>query len=543
MLSITGSADTRPEASRNGAAPLRVLLVASEIYPLAKTGGLADVCGALPKALHAAGIDVRLLMPAYPSAIANVAGLRRVGELAGLGASARLLAGTLPGTELPIWLLDCAHLYQRPGTPYQDVNGSEWPDNALRYGALCRAAVEIACGRAAPWRADVVHCNDWHTGLIPLLLRSEGELRPRSVFTIHNAAFQGNVALSAAQMLGLDADPSTLAGIEYYGQMSFLKSGTVFADKITTVSPTYARELRMPEYGCGMHGIFEGRAADLVGIMNGIDTEVWNPARDEHLRQRYSASDRNGKRECKAALQASLGLRVEESAPLAISASRLTTQKMADVLLRELPDLMRDHPDMQFALLGCGDRGLERGFEEFARSYPGRAAVEIGYREAAAHRLQAGADILLHGARFEPCGLAQLYAMQYGTIPVVRRVGGLADSVFDVNSASSTANGFVFDDCTGAALRRAVDRSLAMYAGDRGAWNALIDRAMLADFSWRRSADHYAALFFDLAGEAQGGIFHAANSENDERLGAWNVRCQRLRRSASVEPDRMRGAA
>ncbi|HZW51551.1 MAG TPA: glycogen/starch synthase, partial [Rudaea sp.] len=358
-----------------------------------------------------------------------------------------------------------------------------------------------------------------------MLLRSEGEMRPRSVFTIHNAAFQGNVALSAAQMLGLDADASTLAGIEYYGQMSFLKSGTVFADKITTVSPTYARELRTPEYGCGMHGVFENRAADLVGIMNGIDTEVWNPARDEHLAQCYSSGDRNGKRECKVALQASLGLQVDENAPLAISASRLTMQKMADVLLRELPDLMRRHPGMQFALLGCGDRGLERGFEEFAREYPGRVAVEIGYREAAAHRLHAGADILLHGARFEPCGLAQLYAMQYGTIPVVRRVGGLADSVFDANSGSSTANGFVFDDCTGAALRRAVDRCLAMYAGDRGAWNALTDRAMLADFSWGRSAENYANLFFELAGKAQSETLRAANSGNNERLTAWNARC------------------
>lgn len=541
MLSTTGSAGTGCGERR---ARLRVLLVASEIYPLAKTGGLADVCGALPKALREAGVDVRLLMPAYPSAIANVIGPRHVAELTRIGASpARLLAGTLPGSCLPIWLLDCPHMYQRPGTPYQDVDGSEWPDNALRYGALCRAAVEIACGRAAPWRADVVHCNDWHTGLVPLLLRSEGERRPRSVFTIHNAAFQGNVALSAAQMLGLDTDTSTLAGIEYYGQMSFLKSGTVFADKITTVSSTYARELRTPEYGCGLHGVFESRAADLLGIMNGIDTEVWNPARDEHLARRYSSGDRNGKRECKAALQASLGLQVDEDAPLAISASRLTTQKMADVLLRELPDLMRDHPDMQFALLGCGDRGLERGFEEFAHAYPGRVAVEIGYREVAAHRLHAGADILLHGARFEPCGLAQLYAMQYGTIPVVRRVGGLADSVFDVDSASSAANGFVFDDCTGTGLRRAVDRSLAMYADDRGTWNALIDHAMLADFSWRRSAENYTALFCSLAGKAENEAIRASDSGNDERLMAWNARCQRLRRSAPVETDRMRGAA
>ena len=542
MLSMMGSTDKGFDDGRDGRAALRVLLVASEIYPLAKTGGLADVCGALPKALRGLGVDVRLLMPAYPSAIASVAGLRRVGEPAGVGASARLLAGTLPGSDLPIWLLDCPHLYQRPGTPYQDVDGSEWPDNALRYGTLCRAAVEIACGRAAPWRADVVHCNDWHTGLIPLLLRAEGATRPRSVFTVHNAAFQGNVALSAAQMLGLDTTGPVLAGIEYYGQMSFLKSGIVFADKITTVSPTYARELRTPEYGCGMHGVFESRAADLLGILNGIDTEVWNPAIDEHLARRYSAGDRNGKRECKSALQAALGLRIDAAAPLAISASRLTTQKMADVLLRELPALMQRHPRMQFALLGCGDRELERGFEEFARAHTGRAAVEIGYREAAAHRLHAGADMLLHGARFEPCGLTQLYAMQYGTVPVVRRVGGLADSVFDANSGVRIANGFVFDDGTGAALRQAVDRCVAMYAGEPDAWNALVDCAMGADFSWRQSARNYAQLFCELAG-ADGESPGAADAECRQRLATWNARCRRLRQTLQSEPMRTPEAA
>ncbi len=538
MLSMTGSTDTGFGDGRDGRAALRVLLVASEIYPLAKTGGLADVCGALPKALREMGLDVRLLMPAYPSAIANVTGSPCITELARIGASsARLLAGTLPGSDLPIWLLDCPQLYQRPGTPYQDMHGDEWPDNALRYGTLCRAAVEIACGRAVPWRADIVHCNDWHTGLIPLLLRAEGATRPRSVFTVHNAAFQGNVALSAAQMLGLDTDAATLAGIEYYGQMSFLKSGIVFADKITTVSPTYARELRTPEYGSGMHGIFESRATDLVGIMNGIDTEVWSPATDEYLARRYTANDRNGKRECKVALQASLGLRIDADAPLAISASRLTTQKMADVLLCELPELMQRHPDMQFALLGCGDRELERGFEDFARAHPGRAAVEIGYREASAHRLHAGADILLHGARFEPCGLTQLYAMQYGTVPVVRRVGGLADSVFDVQSASNNANGFVFEDASGAALRQAVDRCVAMYASAPGAWDALVDRAMRSDFSWRRSAWNYAELFCELA-VAEGERRRAADAHSAQRLVAWKARCGRLRRSSQYEPMR-----
>ncbi|HEU4664132.1 MAG TPA: glycogen synthase GlgA [Dokdonella sp.] len=475
-----------------------MLQVASEMYPLAKTGGLADVCGALPKALVSAGADVRVIMPAYPSALDGVADLRlevEFGEMLGPH-PVRLLRGCLRDGGLVVWLVDCPTLYQRPGTPYLDANGDEWPDNALRYGVLCHVASRVALGFTGNgWAPDVVHCHDWHTGLVPLLLR-RSHARPRSVFTVHNAAFQGNFPLATAALLELPRDGEAFAGFEFYGQLSFLKCGLAFADKVTTVSPTYARELATPEFGCGLEGLFASRAADFSGIMNGIDTEVWNPATDPFLVDRYSAGDPSGKLACKASLQAELGLRRDVAAPVAIFASRVTTQKMADVLLGCLPALMQRNPRLQFAMLGHGDRALETGYAEFARAYAGRAAVDIGYRESSAHRLHAGADFLLHGSRFEPCGLAQLYAMRYGAIPIVRRIGGLADSVVDAGSDTrGHATGFVFDAATGDALEEAVQRCLAVYGAPDDAWRAMRLRAMASDFGWKRSAQAYLDLY------------------------------------------------
>ncbi len=483
-------------------APVRVLQVASEIFPLAKTGGLADVCGALPKALYRQGVDVRLMMPAYPAALDIIAGLHFVADLENaIGEpGARLLGGNLPETDVPVWLLDCPRLYQRPGTPYQAPDGSDWPDNARRYGMLCRAATQLALGRTAVrWRPDVVHCHDWHTGLVPLMLRLAGEPRPRTVFTVHNAAFQGNFPAETAALLGLPSEVMTSSAAEFYGQLSFMKSGVVFADKITTVSPTYARELRTTEFGCGLEGVFESRASDLVGILNGIDNDVWNPATDSFLAQRYSRNDAAGKQACKRELQQQLRLHEDMSAPIAMFSGRLTEQKMADVLVERMPAIMQKYPSLQFALLGQGERDRERKFVEFAREFPGRAAVEIGYQESSAHRLHAGADLLLHGSRFEPCGLTQLYAMRYGTVPIVSRVGGLADSVADLESQAGPTTGFVFDDTTADALEGAVDRGLAVFRNQSETWLGLRHRAMAADFGWGRSALEYSDLYARLA--------------------------------------------
>lgn len=484
---------------------LRLLFVASEIYPMAKTGGLADVCGALPGALARLGIDVRLLMPGYPQALDRIVAPHVVADLGDVlpGAPVRLVSGWSPDSGLPVWLADCPVLYQRPGTIYQDPEGRDWPDNALRFGVLCHVAVYIASGRAGlDWRPDVVHANDWHTGLVPLLLKRIGPGRPRTVFTVHNAAFQGNFPLGVAEQLKLPSDVLGPDGIEFYGQLSFLKAGIHYADKVTTVSPTHARELMTPAFGFGMEGLFRDREKDFVGIMNGIDAAVWNPDSDTHL----SACETNGegldKSICKARLQREAGLDIAPGAPLVVYVSRLTHQKMADLVLRHLPAIMHRHPRLQFALHGQGERTLETGFRELASRYPGRLSVRIGYEEAYAHLLHAGADILLHGSRFEPCGLTQMYAMRYGTIPIVRRVGGLADSVVDAGMPGDEqveeATGFVFDEPSGEAMESALARCLDVYETRPTIWSALQTRAMSEDFSWALSARKYARLYADL---------------------------------------------
>lgn len=296
-------APTRQARCGDDESTLRQLLVASEIFPLAKTGGLADVCGALPKAIARLGIDVRLIMPAYPEALERLVAPRQVADLAELlpGVSAHLIAGSMPGSGLPVWLVDCPELFDRPGTPYQDPSGCDWEDNAQRFGVLCHAAARVALGQAIPdWRADVVHAHDWHAGLVPLLLLLSGQHRPRTVFTVHNAAFQGNFPLDRAELLGLPQETMTPDGIEFYGQLSFLKAGVRYADKVTTVSPTYANEICTSEFGFGMEGLFRARRADLVGILNGIDAEQWDPRTDPYLSHHYSRDDLRGKQSCKA---------------------------------------------------------------------------------------------------------------------------------------------------------------------------------------------------------------------------------------------------
>lgn len=484
--------------SDRAARPLRVLVVAAEIYPLAKTGGLADVVSALPRVLTELDTDVRLLMPAYPSALDQILAPRLECECGTLGSGAplRLIAGQMPGTHLPVWLLDCAELYARPGTPYGDEEGQDWQDNARRFAALCDVAVRIARGQTAiDWCPDVVHCHDWHTGLVPMWLSFAPQPRPRTVFTIHNAAFAGKFSFDAVRHLGVPPAALTMDGAEFYGEFSYLKAGIRYADKITTVSPTYAREICTPEFGCGLDGLLRARADDLVGIMNGIDCDLWNPGTDQHLSRRYVRADCGGKDACKAELQRSLGLRVDAEAPLAIFVSRITSQKMADLLLQSLPDLLRRSPRLQFALLGRGDRSLEAGFTQIQADFRGRAAVRIGYTEPMAHRLHSGGDLLLHGSRFEPCGLTQLYAMRYGTLPIVSRVGGLADSVEDADSTTKAPTGFVFDEPSGSAFSAAVARGIAAYQSDPVRWRRLQHNAMTADFGWRRSARRYAALF------------------------------------------------
>jgi starch synthase len=477
---------------------MRILFASSEVYPLAKTGGLADVSAALPLALSELGVDVRLVMPGYPEALDTAEEIKPVAAYADDGSPTRVLSARLPDSGLPVWLIDCPALFKRDGGLYQNEAGEDWHDNHHRFSLLSRIAARLALGEiVADWRADVVHANDWHTGLLPLLLRQSEGARPASLFTVHNLAFQG---LFPAETLGELKLPDELVGpdgIEFYGRVSFLKAGIRFSDRFNTVSPSYAREILTPEFGCGLDGLINARAGDLSGILNGIDCGVWNPAADPFLPARYDAQDMAGKRVCKAELQRELGLAVAPDTPLIVWASRLAHQKMADTALDMLPALLQR--DVQFAAIGEGDAAYEQGFAELAHAHPGRVAAAIGYREPLAHRVYAGGDILLHPSRFEPCGLTPQYAMRYGTVPVVTAVGGLSDIVRDAGGrAADGATGFSFVEQSAQAMLACLDRALAAYAQPI-AWRRLRRQAMAQDFGWQASAGRYLALYRELA--------------------------------------------
>lgn len=481
---------------------MRVLFVTSETFPLAKSGGLADVSSALPITLARQGIDVRILMPGYPGALARLKNPRvetRFASLLGIK-DAALVSGRLPGSQVPVWLVDAPALFDRQGGLYQDADGRDWPDNALRFGFLDHVATEIASGCLARWTPDIVHANDWHAGLIPLLLAMRSGPRPATVLTVHNLAFQGNFPPDTLSVLGIPEHFFRADGIEFYGQVSFLKAAIRFSDIVTTVSPTYAREILTPEFGCGMDGVLRERGENFLGILNGIDTDLWNPATDPCLAKPYDLRDISGKSACKSVLQDTLKLRVARDRPLIGFASRLAHQKMADVMLECVPSIVE--AGAQFALLGEGDPALEAAFQALGDRYPGSIAIRTSYDEALAHRLHAGSDILLMPARFEPCGLTQMYALRYGTLPVVRSTGGLADSVTDATAATlsgRTATGFIFEEPTASALMGAIDRALALHRQPL-TWRRLQLQAMSRDFSWNRSAARYIGLYRRILG-------------------------------------------
>ncbi|BAU48671.1 glycogen synthase [Sulfurifustis variabilis] len=480
----------------------KTLFVTSEAHPLMKTGGLGDVCGSLPRALRAIGVDVRLMMPAYRDAKAAAGRLRPVARVAvpRLPEPATLLEGTLPGTRVPVWLVDYPPAFDRPGDPYLDPQGQPWYDNAPRFALLARVAVAVARGEATlPWKPDVVHCHDWQTGLVPALLALERE-RPASVFTIHNLAYQGLFPADMFGSLGLPASLWSLAGLEFHGQMSFIKGGLAYADRLNAVSPTYAREIQTPALGCGLDGLLRHRADRLSGILNGIDVNVWNPARDPHIAAPYSRTRFDGKRINKRALQEMCGLPNEPLTPLLGMVGRLVEQKGVDLVLGAWPALARR--GCQLVVLGTGESAYEDAWRRERGRHPAQLAVKIGYDEALAHRIEAGADIFLMPSRFEPCGLNQMYSLRYGTPPVVRRIGGLADTVEDANEdnlASGRATGFVFDEERPEALVAAVERALAL-SKQPDRWRRLVHTGMRQDFSWERSARAYVRLY-DMATE------------------------------------------
>ena len=483
---------------------MRVLYITSEVFPFAKTGGLADVSASLPVALRELGIDIRLLVPGYRQALDRARNLKevvRLGDPLNCG-QVRLLEAHLPHTDVPVWFVDCPALYDRDGGLYQSEDGAEWADNALRFALLNHVAAGIANEPGRAWRPDLMHCNDWHAGLVPLLLAGRETPRPKTLFTIHNLAYQGLVA--AEEIANLDLPPNAFAAMEFYGRASFLKAGIFMADAVTTVSPTYASEILTEEYGCGLHGLLREKAGYLTGILNGVDYRIWDPSTDPHIACNYSQRSFAAKAKCKEALQTELGLEVDAKTPLMAFMSRLVHQKMPDVVLEALPAFIER--GMQFVLVAEGDDGYETGFREFAARYPRQVAVQIGYEEALGHRVLAGADMLLHPARFEPCGLVPIYAMRYGALPLVRESGGMADTVVDASPDAirqGTATGFSFQSPSAEELIGCVDRALSLFHQPI-AWRRLQAAAMRQDFSWERSADAYAELYRSLTGRPSG---------------------------------------
>lgn len=479
---------------------MRVLYITSEVFPFAKTGGLADVSAALPAALRELGIDIKLLVPGYAQAIARaptVQEIVRLGDPLGCG-EVRLLETRLPNTDVPVWLVDCPSLYARSGGLYQAENGEEWPDNALRFALLNHVAAGIANEPGRAWRPEIIHSNDWHAGLVPLLLAGRGKPRPATLFTIHNLAYQG--LFPGEELARLDLPANAYDAMEFYGRISFLKAGIQSADAITTVSPTYAGEILTPEYGCGLEGLLRERASVLSGILNGADYRVWDPGIDPYLPCNYSVRTVAAKTDCKRAIQMELGLEVDPDMPLMAFMSRLVHQKMPDVVLDAIPELLEE--GMQFVLVAEGENGYQTDFRELAARYPGRVAVEIGYQEALGHRLLAGADLLLHPSRFEPCGLVPIYALRYGTIPLVRKSGGTADSVVDASPEAirqGTATGLSFQDPSMADLVACVRRGISLYRQPI-LWRRIQAAAMRQDFSWKRSAEAYAKVYRSLTG-------------------------------------------
>jgi len=485
---------------------VNILYVCTEVYPLLKTGGLADVSAALPAALRALGNDVRVLLPAFaPIAagfVADGAPLRLPSSggpavATTLSPAPVIVPGRLAGTGQPAYLLEAPALYRRPGGPYLDARGHDWPDNAARFALLGWAAAWLGCGGDPAWRPQVVHAHDWHAALAPLYLQQLAGSRPwpATVFTVHNLAYQGQFGADTLASLGLPASLFRFDGIEFHGNVSFMKAGLQFADAITTVSPRYAREIMTPEQGCGLDGVLRYRASQVSGILNGVDYAVWNPATDPLVAPPYDHDRLAGKAQAKRDLQRLLGLDERPDALLFGAVTRLSEQKGLHLLPAVLDGLVG--AGGQLVVLGSGDAGIEAAIKQAVTRHPGQAVLRRGHDEALAHRIFAGADVLLVPSRFEPCGLTQLYALRYGALPLVHGVGGLADTVTDCSApalANHTASGFVFNDFSPAGLRGAVGRAFDLFRRPKD-WRAVQAHAMQLRFDWHDAAQAYVALY------------------------------------------------
>lgn len=478
---------------------MRILFVTSEAFPLIKTGGLADVSGSLPAALRLLNADIRILIPGYPAVLKNLINLQPLCSVENLPVVGRaeLLIGNMPDTGVPVIAIECPTLYERDSGPYINSRGFDWEDNPIRFGVLSKVAATLSATGSPlkDWTPDIVHCNDWQSGLTPAYMKLNHTTTAKSVLSIHNLAFQGSYDASMVERLSLPRSSFQMNGLEYYGQLSFLKGGVFYADAISTVSPTYAEEIQTAEYGFGMQGLLDLRGHEIKGILNGIDTNEWNPETDPHLTKNYSASRIAGKKLVKESLQKQFELQIDANAPLLGIVSRLTYQKGLDLFVDVVPSLIAQ--GVQIIVLGSGEAELENNFKALVAQYPKQVAVTIGYNEPLSHQIMAGVDMFIMPSRFEPCGLNQLYGLRYGTPSVVTQTGGLADSITDTNTltlADESATGFKMTEVTTAALSVAINRGLTYYR-DAKIWRKIQRNAMNIDVSWKHSAQSYLDLY------------------------------------------------
>lgn len=484
----------------------KLLFVASEAYPLVKTGGLGDVIYSLPHALHALGADVRLILPGYRSLLRQFDQVRILGWLDVRGAegmvSVRILEAHPAELAFPLWVVDCPALFDREGGPYINAIGQDWPDNAERFTVFARAAALLAQDALnLGWQPEVMHAHDWQAGLVAAFL-AEQPVRPKTVFTIHNLAYNGYFSHGDFVRLQLPGHWWSHEGVEFHGGFSMLKAGIVYADAVTTVSPTYAEEICTPSFGYGLDGLLQSRQHKLFGILNGIDTTVWNPATDPHLTAHYSAGRiLPGKRRNKQALLERFDPKPDDAAlkvPLLGLVGRLVEQKGIDWVLAAMATLLAE-TEVRFVVLGSGQPSYEQKLMRLAKLHPDRVFVEIGYNEPLAHQIEAGADLFMMPSRFEPCGLNQMYSLHYGTLPIVYKTGGLADTVVDANPATikdGTANGFVFDSPDVSSFLSAIHRALALYRKP-AQWRSVQQTGMRQPLDWSQSASHYLSVYTD----------------------------------------------
>ena len=479
----------------------KILFASSEVHPLVKTGGLADVSGSLPIALREQGEDVRIIMPAYRQCLSTLKDLKTIAtfKFDGYYMPIEILQTTLPGTDVVLWLVHSPHHFDRDGGPYGKPSGGDWEDNAARFSLFSRAIAALAMDEANQgWKPDILHCNDWQTGLAPALLSSQ-EDRPATIFTIHNLAYQGLYPRAVFDALDLPMSLSHAEGIEFYDLMSFMKGGLIYADHVTTVSPTYAKEICTYEFGYGLEGLLTTRAKEsrLTGILNGIDNNEWDPSDDPHLAKAFSVKTIRNKLVNKTTLQQQFGLPEKEDVLLMGLVSRLVPQKGIDLTLAAVTNLLQDDANIQLVCLGSGEPSYEQDLRVLRARFPDKVALHIGYSEPIAHQIEAGSDVFLMPSRFEPCGLNQLYSLRYGTLPIVRNTGGLADSVIDAsdeNRQQGTATGFKFELSTALALQQTIQDAIDLFERPR-IWRKLVVTAMESDFSWQKSAEKYIELY------------------------------------------------